>query len=216
MPMKRQGSPVRHGLHAGLRRAFERPLDEQQAGARIAKSIRTEEEPAGFRSVEAFFARGTGWESPWGQEGVDSRRLDRKPKRAGRAGASVLGHVLGLSRRDLRYYGGGLGLIFPHHERDCPVALCTRHVRHGQLLDAQRLPAGRRARCRRASATSSPSANYWKPIASSGALAGRGAAAAMLMTHYREPIDFAVRKLEEAENTLRKWKRRRSGFPLPP
>jgi cysteinyl-tRNA synthetase len=30
---------------------------------------------------------------------------------------------------------------------------------------------------------------------------------AMLMTHYREPIDFAVRKLEEAENTLRKWKR---------
>jgi cysteinyl-tRNA synthetase len=30
---------------------------------------------------------------------------------------------------------------------------------------------------------------------------------AMLMTHYREPIDFSVRKLEEAENTLRKWKR---------
>ena len=29
----------------------------------------------------------------------------------------------------------------------------------------------------------------------------------MLMTHYREPIDFSVRKLEEAENTLRKWKR---------
>ncbi|RVA81139.1 cysteine--tRNA ligase, partial [Mesorhizobium sp. M7A.F.Ca.CA.001.08.2.1] len=26
-------------------------------------------------------------------------------------------------------------------------------------------------------------------------------------THYREPIDFSVRKLEEAENTLRKWKR---------
>jgi cysteinyl-tRNA synthetase len=30
---------------------------------------------------------------------------------------------------------------------------------------------------------------------------------AMLMTHYREPIDFSVRKLEEAENMLRKWKR---------
>jgi cysteinyl-tRNA synthetase len=35
---------------------------------------------------------------------------------------------------------------------------------------------------------------------------------AMLMTHYREPIDFSVRKLEEAENTLRKLEaRRRSG-----
>ena len=30
---------------------------------------------------------------------------------------------------------------------------------------------------------------------------------AMLMTHYREPIDFSVRRLEEAENILRKWLR---------
>ena len=28
---------------------------------------------------------------------------------------------------------------------------------------------------------------------------------AMLMTHYREPIDFSVRRLEEAENVLAKW-----------
>ena len=27
----------------------------------------------------------------------------------------------------------------------------------------------------------------------------------MLMTHYKEPIDFSVRKLEEAENLLGKW-----------
>ena len=30
---------------------------------------------------------------------------------------------------------------------------------------------------------------------------------AMLMTHYREPIDFSVKRLEEAEATLRKWQR---------
>jgi cysteinyl-tRNA synthetase len=30
---------------------------------------------------------------------------------------------------------------------------------------------------------------------------------AMLMTHYREPIDFSVKRLEEAENTLRKLHR---------
>ena len=29
----------------------------------------------------------------------------------------------------------------------------------------------------------------------------------MLMTHYREPIDFSVRKLEEAEAILAKWRR---------
>jgi cysteinyl-tRNA synthetase len=37
---------------------------------------------------------------------------------------------------------------------------------------------------------------------------------AMLMTHYREPIDFSVRKLEEAENTLRKWKRAADLAPM--
>jgi cysteinyl-tRNA synthetase len=30
---------------------------------------------------------------------------------------------------------------------------------------------------------------------------------AMLMTHYREPIDFSVKRLEEAENKLRDWQR---------
>jgi cysteinyl-tRNA synthetase len=33
---------------------------------------------------------------------------------------------------------------------------------------------------------------------------------AMLMTHYREPIDFSVRKLEEAENILVKLRRKAS------
>src|SRR5690606_35561625 len=30
---------------------------------------------------------------------------------------------------------------------------------------------------------------------------------AMLMTHYREPIDFSLRRLEEALNLLEKWER---------
>src|SRR5690606_31402274 len=34
---------------------------------------------------------------------------------------------------------------------------------------------------------------------------------AMLMTHYREPIDFSVRKLEEAESLIAKWRRRAEG-----
>jgi cysteinyl-tRNA synthetase len=33
----------------------------------------------------------------------------------------------------------------------------------------------------------------------------------MLMTHYREPIDFSVRKLEEAEALLEKWRRKVAG-----
>jgi cysteinyl-tRNA synthetase len=33
----------------------------------------------------------------------------------------------------------------------------------------------------------------------------------MLMTHYREPIDFSVRKLEEAAALIAKWRRRAAG-----
>src|SRR5690606_5784619 len=39
---------------------------------------------------------------------------------------------------------------------------------------------------------------------------------AMLMTHYREPIDFSVRKLEEAEAIIAKLRRRASGAAAQP
>src|SRR5690606_6534317 len=39
---------------------------------------------------------------------------------------------------------------------------------------------------------------------------------AMLMTHYREPIDFSMRKLEEAEAILTKWRRRAAGASAGP
>jgi cysteinyl-tRNA synthetase len=37
---------------------------------------------------------------------------------------------------------------------------------------------------------------------------------AMLMTHYREPIDFTVKRLEEAEAKLRDWQRAARGATL--
>jgi len=36
----------------------------------------------------------------------------------------------------------------------------------------------------------------------------------MLMTHYREPIDFTVKRLEEAETKLRDWQRAAQGATL--
>src|SRR5690606_29162584 len=37
---------------------------------------------------------------------------------------------------------------------------------------------------------------------------------AMLMTHYREPIDFSVKRLEEAEAKLRDWQRAARGAEI--
>lgn len=39
---------------------------------------------------------------------------------------------------------------------------------------------------------------------------------AMLMTHYREPIDFSLRKLEEAASLIAKWRRRVAGTQAAP
>jgi cysteinyl-tRNA synthetase len=38
---------------------------------------------------------------------------------------------------------------------------------------------------------------------------------AMLMTHYREPIDFSVKRLEEAERLLAKWPATDAGSAMP-
>ena len=56
-------------------------------------------------------------------------------------------------------HGGGIDLVFPHHENEiAQIALRAWHACDGQLLDAQRLPAGRgREDVQVAWATSSPS-----------------------------------------------------------
>jgi cysteinyl-tRNA synthetase len=38
----------------------------------------------------------------------------------------------------------------------------------------------------------------------------------MLMTHYREPIDFTQRRLEEANTILRRWQKAANGFTSSP
>ena len=107
-------------------------------------------------------------------------------------------------------HGGGLDLIFPHHENEIAQSRCA----HGTPVMA----------------------NYWlhngfvqvegrKMAKSEGNFVtihellrtekfggrkwpGEVLRLAMLMTHYREPIDFSVRKLEEAENILAKFRRK--------
>ena len=42
-------------------------------------------------------------------------------------------------------HGGGIDLVFPHHENEIAQSRCAFHTHgDGELLDAQRLPAGRR------------------------------------------------------------------------
>ena len=116
--------------------------------------------------------------------------------------AAYLGEVFDI-------HGGGLDLIFPHHENEIAQSRCAHGTKvmanvwmHNGFLqvEGQKMSKslGNFYSIHELLETETFGGRKWP---------GEVLRLAMLMTHYREPIDFSVRKLEEAENMLRKWKR---------
>ncbi|TIT69795.1 MAG: cysteine--tRNA ligase, partial [Mesorhizobium sp.] len=137
-----------------------------------------------------------GWQSPWGR-GRPGWHIE-----CSAMSAAYLGEVFDI-------HGGGLDLIFPHHENEIAQSRCAHGTSvmanvwmHNGFLQVE----GQKM--------SKSLGNFYSihELLETDTFGGRKwpgdvLRLAMLMTHYREPIDFSVRKLEEAENTLRKWKR---------
>ena len=107
-------------------------------------------------------------------------------------------------------HGGGIDLVFPHHENEIAQSCCAFGTErmanvwmHNGFLQVEgkkmSKSEGNFVTINELLETEKFGGRKWP---------GEVLRLAMLMTHYREPIDFSVRKLEEAENMLRKWKRR--------
>ncbi|RWE40328.1 MAG: cysteine--tRNA ligase [Mesorhizobium sp.] len=172
-----------------------RNLDEQQAGARIAVDAH-KKNPGDFVLWKLSSAEEPGWQSPWGR-GRPGWHIE-----CSAMSAAYLGEVFDI-------HGGGLDLIFPHHENEIAQSRCAHGTSvmanvwmHNGFLQVE----GQKM--------SKSLGNFYSihELLDTDTFGGRKwpgdvLRLAMLMTHYREPIDFSVRKLEEAENTLRKWKR---------
>ncbi|RWB51449.1 cysteine--tRNA ligase [Mesorhizobium sp.] len=172
-----------------------RNLDEQQAGARIAVDEH-KKNPGDFVLWKLSTPEEPGWESPWGR-GRPGWHIE-----CSAMSAAYLGEVFDI-------HGGGLDLIFPHHENEIAQSRCAHGTKvmanvwmHNGFLQVE----GQKM--------SKSLGNFYSihELLETKTFGGRNwpgevLRLAMLMTHYREPIDFSVRKLEEAENTLRKWKR---------
>ncbi len=172
-----------------------RHLDEQQAGVRIAVDAH-KKNPGDFVLWKLSSPEEPGWESPWGR-GRPGWHIE-----CSAMSAAYLGEVFDI-------HGGGLDLIFPHHENEIAQSRCAHGTHamarvwmHNGFLQVE----GQKM--------SKSLGNFYSihQLLETGTFGGRPwpgevLRLAMLMTHYREPIDFSVRKLEEAENTLRKWKR---------
>ena len=172
-----------------------RNLDEQQAGARVEVEAH-KKNPGDFVLWKASSAEEPGWESPWGR-GRPGWHIE-----CSAMASAYLGEVFDI-------HGGGLDLIFPHHENEIAQSRCAHGTEvmanywmHNGFLqvEGQKMSKslGNFFTIQELLETESFGGCAWP---------GEVLRLAMLMTHYREPIDFSVRKLEEAENTLRKWKR---------
>lgn len=114
-------------------------------------------------------------------------------------------------------HGGGLDLIFPHHENEIAQSCCAYDTdvmasvwMHNGFVQVE----GRKM--------SKSDGNFVtiNELLETEKFGGRKwpgevLRLAMLMTHYREPIDFSVKRLEEAERLLAKWPSVEAGDALP-
>ncbi|MGE0282581.1 MAG: cysteine--tRNA ligase [Rhizobiaceae bacterium] len=179
-----------------------RPLDEQIAGARVEVD-RHKKNPGDFVLWKLSSPEEPGWDSPWGR-GRPGWHIE-----CSAMSAAYLGEVFDI-------HGGGLDLIFPHHENEIAQSRCAfghdvmaNYWMHNGFLqvEGQKMSKslGNFFSIHELLETESFGGRKWP---------GEVLRLAMLMTHYREPIDFSVRRLEEAAITLLRLFRKIKKFEL--
>ena len=188
------GSMPDYGALSGRR------LDEQRAGARVAVADH-KRDPADFVLWKQSGADEPGWRAEF-----DGKAIFGRPGwhiECSVMSARLLGPTFDI-------HGGGLDLIFPHHENEIAQSRCAHGTprmaniwMHNGYLNIE----GRKM--------SKSLGNFYTvhDLLDTERFGGRRWSGpvlrlGMLMTHYREPIDFTVRRLEEADNLLtRLWRR---------
>ncbi|WP_026191398.1 cysteine--tRNA ligase [Methylosinus sp. LW4] len=174
-------------------RLSRRPLDEMIAGARV--------DVAPYKRGDMDFVlwkpskeSEPGWDSPWGR-GRPGWHLE-----CSAMSWKHLGEVFDI-------HGGGIDLVFPHHENEIAQTRCAfgheamaNYWMHNGFLQVEgekmSKSLGNFVTINELLHTENFGGRKWP---------GEVLRLAMLRTHYRQPIDFTVKALEEAEASLRKW-----------
>jgi cysteinyl-tRNA synthetase len=178
-----------------------RRLDEQQAGARIAVEDH-KRNPADFVLWKESAADEPGWDGSFTENG-ETLTIHGRP--GWHIECSVMSeHHLGET---FDIHGGGLDLIFPHHENEIAQSCCAHGTdrmanlwMHNGFLQVEgkkmSKSEGNFVTIAELLETEKFGGRKWP---------GEVLRLAMLMTHYREPIDFSVKRLEEANISLSNW-----------
>lgn len=172
-----------------------RNLDEQQAGARIAVEGH-KKNPGDFVLWKLSSVDEPGWESPWGR---------------GRPGWHIECSVMSAHHLGETFdiHGGGLDLIFPHHENEIAQSCCahgTERMANTWLHNGFVQVEGRKMSKSEGNFVTIHDVLHTEKVGGRK-WPGEVVRLALLMTHYREPMDFSVKRLEEAENVLLGWRR---------
>jgi cysteinyl-tRNA synthetase len=170
-----------------------RKLDEQLAGARVAVDAH-KKNPADFVLWKQSSAGEPGWDSPWGR-GRPGWHIE-----CSAMSAAYLGDVFDI-------HGGGLDLIFPHHENEIAQSRCAHgtptmanYWMHNGFLEVEgkkmSKSEGNFVTINELLSTEKFGGRMWP---------GEVLRLAMLKTHYRQPIDWTVRGLEESRQIINSW-----------
>ncbi|WP_316180682.1 cysteine--tRNA ligase [Bradyrhizobium sp. SZCCHNRI1009] len=171
-----------------------RKLDEQLAGARVAVDAH-KKNPADFVLWKQSSEDEPGWDSPWGR-GRPGWHIE-----CSAMSAAYLGEVFDI-------HGGGLDLIFPHHENEIAQSRCAHgtpvmanYWLHNEFVQVE-------------GAKMSKSLGNFVTIRDLLAdWPGEVLRLNMLKMHYRSPADWTVKGLEESAKTLDDWYRAAADAP---
>jgi cysteinyl-tRNA synthetase len=170
-----------------------RPLDEMIAGARVEVAP-YKRSPMDFVLWKPSSEKEPGWASPWGR---------------GRPGWHIECSAMSWKHLGETFdiHGGGIDLVFPHHENEIAQScaafghekMANFWVHNGHLqVEGEKMSKslGNFVTIHELLHTDKFGGRAWP---------GEVLRLAILKTHYRQPLDFTVKALEEAKATLDKW-----------
>jgi cysteinyl-tRNA synthetase len=168
-----------------------RKLDEQKPGARVAVEAH-KKNPADFVLWKQSSEDEPGWDSPWGR-GRPGWHIE-----CSAMSEAYLGQIFDI-------HGGGLDLIFPHHENELAQSRCAHgtatmanYWMHNGFVEV----GGRKmSKSEGNFVTIRELLENWNGYSWPGETLRFN----MLRTHYRQPIDWTFESLTESHNVLCDW-----------
>ncbi|HEX3537146.1 MAG TPA: cysteine--tRNA ligase, partial [Stellaceae bacterium] len=161
------------------------------AGARVEVAP-YKEDPGDFVLWKPSTPDQPGWDSPWGR-GRPGWHIE-----CSAMSENTLGETFDI-------HGGGLDLIFPHHENEIAQSVCAhdgkgpadfaRYWLHNGMLTVG------------GSKMAKSEGNFITVRQALAQAPGEVVRLALLMTHYRDPLDWTDDKLHQARATLDRWYR---------